>query len=143
MSDAAELYTTHRLADQRTYYDGTAKEYDRAARQAAKLTAALLAAGGIAAFLSSTHLLGHWGGWAIIAAIAPVLATALAGYEGLYGYERNAKLYADAATGLAKLQDATPAPPLPALASEAEGVMRREQSQWGQLALEAEQPHRD
>lgn len=69
-----------------------------------------------------------------------MLATAVAGYEGLYGYERNAELYADAHTGLAKLRAISPGPPLPALASEAEGVMRREQSQWGQLALETEPP---
>lgn len=139
MSDAAKLYADHRLDDQLDYYRRTADEYEGAARQAAKLTAALLAAGGIAAFLSTTHVLGHWGGWAIIAAVAPVLATALAGYEGLYGYERNAKLYADAVAGLTKLTQPG-APSLPELAVEAEGVMRREQSQWGQLALEAEPP---
>jgi SMODS and SLOG-associating 2TM effector domain 1 len=137
VSERADLYAAHRLADQLDYYDRTAREYERAARQSAKLTAALLAAGGIAAFLSSTHLAGQWGGWAIIAAVAPVLATALAGYEGLYGYERNAKLYADAVAGLTKLNE-TGAPSLAELAVEAEGVMRREQSQWGQLALEAE-----
>jgi hypothetical protein len=137
VSERADLYAAHRLADQLGYYARTAREYERAARQAAKLTAALLAAGSIAAFLSSSHLLGHWGGWAIIAAVAPVLATALAGYEGLYGYERNAKLYADAVAGLTKLEKAG-APSLAELAVEAEGVMRREQSQWGQLALEAE-----
>jgi hypothetical protein len=140
LSERADLYAAHRLADQQGYYDRTADEYDRAARQAAKLTAALMAAAGAAAFLSATHLLGQWGGWEIIAAVAPILATAVAGYEGLYGYERNAKLYADAATGLAKLQSTAPAPPLPTLVSEAEGVMRREQSQWGQLAIEAEPP---
>jgi hypothetical protein len=139
MSDASDLYAAHRLADQLTYYATTATEYDRAARQAAKLTAALLTAAGIAALLSSTHLLGHWGGWAIIAAVAPILATALAGYEGLYGYDRNAKLYADAARALTTLE-ATGAPSLAELAAGAEGVMRREQSQWGQLALEAEPP---
>jgi hypothetical protein len=139
MSDARKLYEIDRLRDQLTYYADTAKEYDRAARQAAKLTAALLAAAGVAAFLSSTHLLGHWGGWAIIAAIAPILASALAGYEGLYGYDRNAKLYSDAAANLATLERVG-APSLAELAFAAEGVMRREQSQWGQLALEAEPP---
>jgi hypothetical protein len=138
VSERANLYDAHRLVDQRGYYDRTAGEYDRAARQAAKLTAALMAAAGAAAFLSTTHVLGQWGGWEIVAAVAPILATALAAYEGLYGYERNAKLYADAAANLAKLQDTAPA--LPTLVSEAEDVMRREQSQWGQLALEAEPP---
>jgi conflict system pore-forming effector with SLATT domain len=135
------LYRAHRLDHQQRYYRDTADEYDAAAGQASRITTNLMAIAALAAAASAVRLLG-WSGWSIVAAAVPALVTALATYEGLYGFERNAKLYDDAATVLAAAQGRVAAgeEPLAASVGRAEAAMRREQSQWGQLSLDAEPP---
>jgi hypothetical protein len=133
------LYLAHRLDDQQRYYRATAGEYADAARQASRMTTALMT---VAAIAAGASVVGGWGGWSIIAAAVPALVTALATYEGLYGFERNAKLYGDAANVLESVQRniAPDGEPPGAWIDTAEASMRREQSQWGQLSLEAEPP---
>jgi hypothetical protein len=85
------LYAQYRLEDQSAYYRDTADEYDAAGRQASRITTVLMSLAALAAAGSVSDLFG-WPGWSIVAAVAPALVTALATYEGLYGFERNAKL---------------------------------------------------
>ena len=135
------LYAEHRLKDQSTYYRGTADEYADAAVQASRITTVLMSLTVLAAAGFVLHLF-DWSGWAIFATGAPALAAALATYEGLYGFERNAKLYGDAARVLEAVGErfAEGEEPVARWIDHAEAAMRREQSQWGQLSLEAEPP---
>jgi hypothetical protein len=64
------------------------------------LTALLVALGGVAGVLSSADAFGGRDAWALLAAAAPALATALAAYDALFGFERNAEIFADASAAL-------------------------------------------
>jgi SMODS and SLOG-associating 2TM effector domain 1 len=137
-------YREHRLRHQREYYDARGEEYQRATGQLALLIATLLALGGVAGVLASADAFGARDAWAILAAAAPALGTALAGYEALFGFERNAKLFGDASAAL-RLADLRPPPPedgaaVAAWIEHVEAILQREQGQWGQLASDAEQP---
>ena len=87
--------------------------------------------------------------WAILAAILPAVTTVLSAYEGLYAFERIAKLYRDAARNLRRVE----APDLSRAVDEAAAVARyvdevervftNERGQWGQLAVEAPPEQRD
>jgi hypothetical protein len=140
----ASAYREHRLRHQRRYYDARREEYQRASGQLALLTATLLALGGVAGVLSSADALGARDGWAILAAAAPALGTALVGYEAVFGFERNVKIFGDASAALqlAELQRPQPddAAAIGAWIEQVEAILQREQAQWGQLAADAEQP---
>jgi hypothetical protein len=79
---------------------------------------------------------------AILAAILPAVTTALSAYEGLYAFERIAKLYRDAARNLRRVE----APRLADAADEraavakyvagVEQIFTNERGQWGQLEVE-------
>jgi len=138
------LYLEHRVANQRGFYERRRAEYEQANGQSALVTAALVVLGGIAGVLAGTGALGAREVFAVVAAAAPALATALAAYDALYGFESNAKLYRDASRGLAAVGrrapgDAVEADVLRAWVEEVEGVIGREGSRWGQLTRDAEQ----
>jgi SMODS and SLOG-associating 2TM effector domain 1 len=138
----ASAYREHRLRHQRRYYDNRREEYQRASGQLALLTAALLALGGVAGVLSSADAFGFRDGWAILAAAAPALGTALAAYEALFGFERSAKIFGDASAALqlAELQrpNRDDGAAIGAWIEQVEAILQREQAQWGQLAADAE-----
>jgi len=136
-------YREQRLLDQRRYYDDRRREYERASGQLALLTASLVALGGVAGVLSAANAFDAREAWAILAAAGPALAAFLVAYDALFGFERNAKLFTDASYALriAELR----APPQSADAEairrwveQVEGILQREQGQWGQLAADAE-----
>lgn len=142
-----ELYRRCRLADQLEYYDERGSEFDAAVSQLGILSAIVLALGSTAAALAGAAVDGT-PVWAVLAAVFPAIATALAAFGSLYAYEQQAKIYADAAKALRRL-DRTP----PDLAAEqdpaaaahefittVEDVFRREQGQWGQLVSELRPP---
>jgi SMODS and SLOG-associating 2TM effector domain 1 len=142
-----ELYRRCRVADQLMYYDDRGGEFDAAVSQLGILSAIVLALGSTAAALAGAAVEGT-PVWAVLAAVFPAIATALAAFGSLYAYEQQAKIYADAAKALRRL-DRT----LPDLAAEqdsaaavhqfittAEDVFRREQGQWGQLVSELNPP---
>ena len=140
----ASVYREHRLRHQRRHYDDRRDEYQRAGGQIALLTATLLALGGVAGVLSSADAFGARDAWAILATAAPALGTALLAYEALFGFERNAKIFGDASAALqlAELQRPQPDDPaaIAAWIEQVEGILQREQGQWGQLAADAESP---
>jgi hypothetical protein len=87
--------------------------------------------------------------WAVLAVVFPALFTALSAYNGLYAFERQAKLYHDAANALLRARaDAPDLKPgitgadyrqaLSAYVNKVESILRREQGQWGQLTSEIE-----
>lgn len=136
------LYAERRLRDQLGYYQERRDEYQRASGQLALLTAALVALGGVAGVLSAAGALGDPGTWAVLAAAAPALATALAAYDALFGFERDAKIYGDASAALRLAEirgpDADDPASIRAWIEQVEGILQREQGQWGQLSRDAE-----
>jgi SMODS and SLOG-associating 2TM effector domain 1 len=136
-------YRERRLLHQRRYYDDRREEYQRASGQLALLTAALVALGGVAGVLSSANAYDAREAWAILAAAGPALATFLIAYDALFGFERNAKLFTDASSALRLAELRAPAQSADADAvrmwiEQVEGILQREQGQWGQLAADAE-----
>ena len=128
--------------------DERGSEFDAAVSQLGILSAIVLALGSTAAALAGAAVDGT-PVWAVLAAVFPAIATALAAFGSLYAYEQQAKIYADAAKALQARLDRTP----PDLAAEqdpaaaahefittVEDVFRREQGQWGQLVSELRPP---
>jgi SMODS and SLOG-associating 2TM effector domain 1 len=141
----AVVYRKYRLRDQRGYYDDRRDEYQSATGQLALLTATLLALGGVAGVLASADAFGAGDAWALLAAAAPAIGTAFAAYEALFGFERNAKIFGDASAALRLAEVRQPQPEdaaaVGAWIEQVEGILQREQAQWGQLASDAEQPN--
>ncbi len=148
---ALTLYRAARVDDQADYYRRTAAEYDRAGAQSVALSAVLLSLTTLAGTLAGLEISGKMG-WAIAAAVIPAVSTALAAYDAIFGFERVAKLYADAMSSLRVVEE----PDLAGLADEAEAgaevaayagaveaVLLKEQAQWGQLTAEIEMPRAD
>lgn len=140
-----ELYRLARVEDQRTYYEGKAVKYQAAHQQLLLASAIVFGVSGAVALLAATDVSGKLV-WAILAAVLPAVTTAFAAYEGLFAFERIAKLYRDAARNLRRVQ-----PPLlgdepsaqTAVAhyvENIESIFERERGQWGQLALEQDGP---
>ena len=83
----------------------------------------------------------------MLAVIFPGLSTALSAYDGLYAFERQAKLYRDAANAVHRARADAPdlkqgltetdyRRALSAYVYEVESIFRQEQGQWGQLINE-------
>jgi hypothetical protein len=144
---ALALYRAARVRDQLDYYGRTSAEYDRAAAQSIALAAVLLSLTTLAGALAGLEISGKMG-WAIAAAVIPAVATALAAYHALFGFERVSKLYADAIHSLHRIEepdlagvdDGAAAAAVAAYAGAVEAVLRKEQAQWGQLTAEIEVP---
>ena len=141
------LYRKYRYEDQQRYYESRLPELEAARNQVITLNIAFIVAAAVAAVLASVSA-GEWKlFWAVLAVIFPVLATALSAYEGLYAFERQAKLYRDAVDALYRARVAAPDlkpglteadyhDALNAYVNEVESIFRREQGQWGQLINE-------
>ena len=142
-----ELYRRCRVADQLMYYDDRGGEFDAAVSQLGILSAIVLALGSTAAALAGAAVDGT-PVWAVLSAVFPAIATALAAFGSLYAYEQQAKIYSDAAKALRRLDRAAPdlaaeqdsAEAVHQFITTAEDVFRREQGQWGQLVSELNPP---
>jgi hypothetical protein len=143
-----ELYQKHRFEDQLRFYGDRRELFDRAAGQAAAVSAVLL---GLTAAVSALAgaATGHGQLWAALAAILPALATALAAYGALYAFAQQSKLYADATRALIATQrelpdlaklpdDAARVTAVGGYVEKVEAVFRKEQGQWGQLTSSIE-----
>jgi len=141
------LYDLHRLQDQRVFYQNRQKEFDAARDELTWLTALFLVLTAGASALASANLGGLKPVWSTLAVVFPTLSTALAAYNGLYAFERQAKLYGDAANALLRaradapdvklpLDDAASHAALSAHVEQVEEILATEQAQWGQLAGE-------
>jgi hypothetical protein len=142
------VYLKFRHDDQRNFYDRTSTEFEAAHEQGVDLAAWLMAASALVGLAAAAAdrpeqraLL------AVLGTALPAMSSALAAYVGLYAFDQQVKLYRDAAVAL--LRARADAPDLRANLTEpeyrrassmyinrVEGVLRREQAQWGQLISE-------
>jgi hypothetical protein len=133
------VYRAARVEDQRGYYECRAGEFGTAHRQLLLLSAILFGVSAFVGFLAGLDFSGNFG-FALAAAIIPPLTTALAAYEGLYAFERNAKRYRDAARNLNLVRPpsrtAATDESVAAYVARIEAIFAHERGQWGQLAAE-------
>ncbi|HLV98997.1 MAG TPA: DUF4231 domain-containing protein [Ktedonobacterales bacterium] len=136
--DFWQLYYRYRYEDQIKFYEDRTKEFKKAQSEATILTIILMTAASVVSLFGSADLLQFSTGWAVLAVFFPVLATALATYQSVYAFERQAKLYEDASGVLNSVQ----MPPTPGgspdvsiqdYVEQIEYVFKMEQGQWGQL----------
>jgi SMODS and SLOG-associating 2TM effector domain 1 len=138
-----DLYLTHRVQHQiDTFYKPRRTEYLAAYRQSLVAKAVLLALGGVAGILAGINLSGLRPVWSVFAAALPAVSTALAAYDGLFSFDRLAKVYGDVVTAVALLDQPTDAEVvangsvLTNYVTAAETIFLNEQGQWGQLTRE-------
>jgi ABC-type transport system involved in cytochrome bd biosynthesis fused ATPase/permease subunit len=145
--EALDAYRELRLRDQLVYYEARRSEFDSALGQLGLVSAVVLAFGATAAALAGASV-GGTSVWAVLAAVFPAVSTALAAFGTLLAFEQQAKIYADAAKALRRIDRTPPdvtadpdqAAAVRAYVESAEDVFRREQGQWGQLASELKPP---
>lgn len=143
-----EVYRQARIEDQRTFYERRASSFQAAHQQLLLTSAIVFGLSAAIGFIAGLDVPGKLV-WAILAAIIPAVTSVLAAYEGLYAFERIAKLYRDAARNLRLVETpnlSDPADESAAIAryvAEAEQIFTKERGQWGQLAVETaeEQGH--
>jgi hypothetical protein len=136
-----EVYRQARLEDQRAYYERTAGRFQAAQRQLLLTSAIVFGISGTVGLIAGLDVPGKLV-WAILAAILPAVTTVLSAYEGLYAFDRVAKLSRDAARNLRRVET----PDLSAgvderaviaqYVADVERVFTNERGQWGQLAVE-------
>jgi hypothetical protein len=124
------------------FYTPRSSEYRSAYRQSLVLTGVLLALGAVAGVLASANVGGQRVLWSVLAAAFPALSTALIAYDGLFAFERLAKLYRDVVGSVRRVEKPS-GPNLQAAdvsdyVAMVEGIFVREQGQWGQLTRDIE-----
>lgn len=135
-----EVYRVARVEDQRGYHERAAARAEAAHRQVLLVTALLSGVTSAVALLAGLDISGKLV-WAVLAAVFPATTTVLSAYNGLYAFERVAKLSHDAGRNLRRVQ-----PPRPGHADrqaavtgyvrDVERILEKERGQWGQLAVE-------
>lgn len=130
------VYGRCRVDDQLAFYKARVEEFTTARRQIALLAAVIFGLSSAVGVLAGLELEGK-AVIAIFGVVLPAASTALTAYDALYGFERHAKLYADARRALVRLDPPEPEPEAVARYVESvEGVLRTEGGQWGQLAAD-------
>jgi len=138
------LYKSRRFQDQRDFYDSRRREFDAARDQVLWLTGVSMVMTAAVAALASANVGGLKPVWSILAVAFPALSTALSAYNAFYAFERQAKIYGDAANALLRARADSPdlKPPMDDLAfqqaliahvQQVEQILGNEQAQWGQL----------
>lgn len=138
-----DLYQSHRHQDQLDFYTHRVKEFTNAQRQALWFSIGLVFATALAGALEGITTSWLRTTLLLIAAICPILSTALAGYSALHGFTQQAKLYRDARNNLMHIRIPKSSEDQPgSLDTEAistyvrqvEDVLQKEHGFWGQLA---------
>jgi SMODS and SLOG-associating 2TM effector domain 1 len=144
--DLLRFYQKHRITDQLKFYTARQELFERATGQGLALSATLLGFTSAAGALAGASL--GWGPlWTTLAVIFPAISTALAAYVALYAFEQQSKIYGDAVRAVRAAARVIPPPDVVSggqqpeaniadLVQRVEGVMRREQGQWGQLTAQ-------
>lgn len=138
-----EVYQVYRYQDQLDYYGKRVREFTNAQRQAIWLSIALVFLTAVAGAFEGIATSWVKSALLLIAAICPILSTALAGYTALLGFTQQAKLYHDAQKSLTRIR----IPVIPAAGdqnspddrvekyvSSVETILQTEHGFWGQLA---------
>ena len=141
-----EIYQKYRYDDQYSFYEKRRKGFDAAKNQSLLLNIVLMFCAALVALCASVTVV-IWLRllFLLLAAILPVLSTAMTGYSALYAFEQQAKLYRDTLTNLHYVRALNPTlkPGLDApeferelskYVEEVEKILLAEQGQWGQLA---------
>jgi len=137
-----EVYRQARIEEQRLYYERSARKFQAAHRQLLLTSAVVFGISAAAGLIAGLDVPGKLV-WAIFAAILPAVTTVLSAYEGLYAFERIAKLYRDAARNLRRAETPNLSGAVDQRAAvaqyvaEVEQVFTNERGQWGQLGVEA------
>jgi len=140
-----KLFQDYRYEDQLNFYRARRIEFTKAQTQAIIISIVLIFLAAIAGVLASVS--GSWPkvAFLLVAAIFPVLSTAIAGYSVLYAFEQQAKLYQDTLNNLHLARSLAPdvkpglsdtdfTAQLDKYVIEVEKIYLAEQGQWGQLA---------
>jgi hypothetical protein len=140
------LYDRFRVQQQIRFYTDRRARFETGHTRIVIVTGILLILTAVAGVLGATNVAGAKGLWGVLAVAFPALSTALAGFDGLYNFERHAKLYGDAINALTFACASTPLPESPPAAAEegtlvtyvhqVEGIFGKEQGQWGQMIRE-------
>jgi len=132
-----EVYRRARVDDQRVFYERRAETFENAHQQLLLASAVVFGVSATVGLLAGLDVPGKVV-FAIVAAVLPAVTTVLTAYEGLFAFQRVAKLYRDAARNLRRLDPPTPgdAAAIARYVAEVERVFTNERGQWGQLALE-------
>jgi hypothetical protein len=144
--DFLELYQAERFEDQLAYYTRTREEFERAKTEAVVGSILLIFLAGLAGIAASS-VTTPWLKlvFLLLAAVLPICSTTLAGYNALYGFEHQAKLFQDTINALIRARALAPRPDqglpeaeftrlLNEYVKEVEKTFQKEQGQWGQLA---------
>jgi SMODS and SLOG-associating 2TM effector domain 1 len=136
-----EVYRASRVENQRDYYVRRAAEFEAAHRQLLLVSSLVFGLSSAVALVAGLDVPGKLV-WAILAAVLPAITTALAAFEGLYAFERVAKLYGDAARNLRLVEapelsgSTDESATVAAYVNQVEAIFVRERGQWGQLMAE-------
>jgi SMODS and SLOG-associating 2TM effector domain 1 len=132
--DFRRLYAARRFEHQRSYYRDRTDEFTQAKDQLVYVSAVLLA---ISAFLGVLAGIDFDGKGVVLAlgAIVPAISTALIAYDGLYAFDRHARLYGDAERALERIGRSGTGD-VAEYVDQVEAVLHSEQAQWGQLESE-------
>lgn len=144
-----DLYQQYRFEDQRGWYKSRRAEFEAAYSEVITLIGLLMVLAATVAALAVANVGELKTLWAVLAVVFPALSTALSAYNGLYAFERQAKLYRDAANMMhharadapdlkSGITEAGYRRALSAYVNKVEGILRKEQGQWGQLISEIE-----
>ena len=137
----ARVYREARVDDQRRYYEDRARRFDSAHRQLLLISALVFGVSAAVSLLAGLDVPGKVV-FAIVAAVLPAITTVLSAYEGLYAFDRIAKLYRDAARNLRRLDppslsgSGSETAAVAEYVAEVEQVLASERGQWGQLAVD-------
>ncbi|MGW6194811.1 SLATT domain-containing protein [Kribbella sp. NPDC055110] len=135
------MYRELRIVDQRKFYEGRRREYQRAHEQAVTARNWLLALSALAGALGQIPSGSGRAAAGVVASLLAALAGAVTAFEAIIGFPQLHKLYADAEYNLgeAEIDWDTADDSRQDLAAEVdrvETIFRTENGQWGQLIVE-------
>jgi len=140
-----QFYQIYRHKHQLDFYTKREEEFSHAQNEAIWLSISLIFLAALTGALASVSDGVFQLICLLLAAICPVLSTTLAGYNALYAFEQQAKIYRDARQNLEKLAVTLPdfqpgqdeaefVQQVERYVQETEVVLNTERGYWGQLA---------
>jgi hypothetical protein len=143
----SDFYERHRLRDQLRYYQQRRNEFEVAQLQGTWLAGVIMLLASASALLGASAAGPFPTAWRMLAAALPALSATVVAFQRLFGFERLAKLYEDAASALGAVAhrptgetDAEVNLAIHAQVAQVERILLQEQGQWGQLAVELHAP---
>jgi conflict system pore-forming effector with SLATT domain len=140
-----KLFQVYRFEHQLDFYRARRIEFSKAQTQAIFISIGLIFLAAVAGAFAAVSESWLKVALLLVAAIFPVLSTAIAGYSVLYAFEQQAKLYQDTLNNLLLARSLAPdvkpglsdtdfTAQLDKYVIEVEKIYLAEQGQWGQLA---------